>query len=54
MFVGAAKVMLGRHEEAVDWLRRSIEANRNNLPSYGLLAAALALPIRGRAGRIRM
>jgi len=43
MFVGAAKVILGRHEEAVDWLRRSIEANRNNPMSHVFLAAALAL-----------
>jgi TolB-like protein/class 3 adenylate cyclase len=42
MFVGMAKNLLGRYEEAVDWLRRSIEANRNNTPAYGLLAAALA------------
>jgi hypothetical protein len=42
MFVGLAKNLLGRHEEAVVWLRRSIEVNRNSPPSYTLLAAALA------------
>ena len=51
MFVGMAKNILGRHEEAVDWLRRSIEANRNNLPSYALLAAALALLGRSEEAR---
>ena len=30
MFVGVAKIILGRDEEAIVWLRRSIEANRNN------------------------
>jgi len=32
----------GANEEAVGWLRRSIEANRNNPMSHFLLAAALA------------
>ena len=43
MFVGMADSVLGRHEEAADWLRRSIEANRNNPPCHLFLAAALAL-----------
>lgn len=43
MFVGMAKSILSRDEEAVDWLRRSIEANRNNPPCHLFLAAALAL-----------
>ena len=43
MFVGMAKSVLGRHEEAGAWLRRSIEANRNNPPCHLFLAAALAL-----------
>jgi TolB-like protein/Tfp pilus assembly protein PilF len=41
-FVGMAKSALGRDQEAVDWLRRSIEANRNNPPVHLFLAAALA------------
>jgi len=44
MFViGQAKIQLGANAEAADWLRRSIEANRNFPPAYFLLAAALAL-----------
>jgi len=43
MFVGLSKMMLGGHEEAVGWLRRSIESNRNNPMSHFHLAAALAL-----------
>ena len=43
MFVGAAKIYLGSHEEAIVWLRRSIEANRNNPLSHVFLAAALAV-----------
>jgi TolB-like protein/Tfp pilus assembly protein PilF len=42
MFAGTAKLYLGQDEEAIDWLRRSIEGNRNNPMSYFLLAAALA------------
>ncbi len=42
-FVGTSKVLLGRYEEAIVWLRRSIEDNRNNPMSHLLLAAALAL-----------
>jgi TolB-like protein/class 3 adenylate cyclase/tetratricopeptide (TPR) repeat protein len=42
-FVGTAKIYLGRHEEAIVWLRRSIEANRNNPLSHVFLAAALAV-----------
>ena len=41
-YVGAAKILLGRHEEAVAWLRRSIEANPNNSVAQFHLAAALA------------
>jgi TolB-like protein/tetratricopeptide (TPR) repeat protein len=43
MFVGIAKNLLGRHDEATVWLKRSIEANRNNPMSHFMLAAALAL-----------
>lgn len=42
MFAGMAKIFLGQHEEAVGWLRRSIEANRNNPMSHFALASALA------------
>jgi len=39
---GLAKVLLGADEEAVAWLRRSIEANRNFALTHFTLAAALA------------
>ena len=42
-FVGLAKVHLGSDAEAVDWLRRSVEANRGFPPSHLILAAVLAL-----------
>jgi TolB-like protein len=42
-FVGFAKLQLGADEEAVAWLRRSIEANRNFPFAHFDLAAALAL-----------
>jgi len=41
--VCAAKVQLGADAEAVAWLRRSIEANRNFPMSHFVLAAALGL-----------
>jgi Flp pilus assembly protein TadD len=37
-----AKFQLGREEEAVVWLRRSIEADRNYPNSHFILGAALA------------
>jgi tetratricopeptide (TPR) repeat protein len=40
--VGLAKWCLGRDDEAVAWLRRSIEANRNWPLAHFLLSAALA------------
>jgi TolB-like protein/Flp pilus assembly protein TadD len=43
MFVGIAKNLLGRHDEATAWLQRSIETNRNNPMSHFILASALAL-----------
>jgi TolB-like protein/Flp pilus assembly protein TadD len=43
MFVGLAKLFLGADVEAVAWLRRSIEANRNHPGPHCFLAAALAL-----------
>jgi len=43
MFVGISKMHLGRNDEALVWLRRSIEDNRNNPMSHFLLAATLAL-----------
>jgi len=39
---GGAKLLLGKDEEAVAWLRRSIEANRNFRNAHVSLAAALA------------
>ena len=42
MFVGIAKLQLGADAEAVAWLRRGIEANRNYPFTHFLLAAALA------------
>jgi tetratricopeptide (TPR) repeat protein len=41
--VGGAKNLLGRHEEAVTWFRRSIEVNRTNPSAHFNLAASLAL-----------
>jgi TolB-like protein/class 3 adenylate cyclase len=41
-FVGMAKILLDRPEQAVVWLRRSIEYNRNFPPGHFYLAAALA------------
>jgi tetratricopeptide (TPR) repeat protein len=40
---GMAKIQVGADAEAVAWLRRSIEANRNFPPAHFWLAAALAL-----------
>ena len=42
LFAGVAKLHLGKEEEAVAWLRRSVEANRNFSSSRFVLAAALA------------
>jgi tetratricopeptide (TPR) repeat protein len=47
LFAGLAKFHLGKEEEAVAWLRRSIETNRSFPSSYFVLAAALA-----RLGRL--
>jgi len=47
MFVGMANTFLGRYEEAVNWLRRSIEANRNNPLSLVFLPSGL-----GHLGRL--
>jgi TolB-like protein/class 3 adenylate cyclase len=41
--LGRAKIQLGADAEAVDWLRRSIEANRNFPLTHFHLAAALGL-----------
>jgi len=43
MFVGIAKLYIGADVEAVAWLRRSIEANRNHPITHCFLAAALSL-----------
>ena len=42
MFVGLAKLSIGADAEAVAWLRRSIEANRNHPVPHWFLAAALS------------
>ena len=42
LFAGMAKLHLGRDEEAVAWLRRSIDFNRNYAIGQFYLAAALA------------
>ena len=42
LIVGFAKCALGRYDEAISWLRQSIETNRNYPPCRFLLAAALA------------
>jgi tetratricopeptide (TPR) repeat protein len=47
LFAGLAKLHLGRDAEAVAWLRRSVETNRNFPSSRFALAAALA-----RLGRL--
>jgi TolB-like protein/Flp pilus assembly protein TadD len=43
LIVGTAKLQLSANAEAVDWLRRSIEANRTYPLTHFVLAAALAL-----------
>ena len=40
--VGMAKILLDRPEEAVVWLRRSLDSNRNYPPTHFYLAAAFA------------
>jgi hypothetical protein len=40
--VGLAKSFLDRPEEAVVWLRRSLDSNRNYPPAHFYLAAAFA------------
>jgi len=42
LFVGIAKSQVGAYSEAVEWFRRSNEANRNYPIGYFQLAAALA------------
>jgi len=42
-YVGAARLHLGKDEEAIGWLERSIEANRNHALSQFYLGAAWAL-----------
>ena len=41
--LGVVKLILGADTEAVDWLRRCLEANRNHTIGHFQLAAALAL-----------
>jgi TolB-like protein/class 3 adenylate cyclase len=47
LHVGGAKACLGEYETAVAWLRKSIDANRNNPLAFFFLAACLA-----RLGRL--
>jgi TolB-like protein/class 3 adenylate cyclase/tetratricopeptide (TPR) repeat protein len=42
LHAGAAKSCLGEYDEALPWLRKSINANRNNPWAYFYLAACLA------------
>ena len=42
LFAGQAKLILGKEEDAVAWLRRSVEANTKLAISHFFLAAALA------------
>jgi len=42
VIVGLAKCLLSRAEEAISWLRRSIETNRNYALCHFILAAASA------------
>jgi TolB-like protein len=41
-WAGFAKCFLGEHEAALEWLRKSIDANHNNALVYFYLAASLA------------
>jgi len=43
LFVGYAKLWLGEDDEAVVWLRRALEANRNFYHAYFILAGTLAM-----------
>ena len=43
MFVGLGKLSINADHEAVDWFRRSLEANRNHALSHFHFATALAL-----------
>jgi tetratricopeptide (TPR) repeat protein len=43
MFVGLGKLSIKADLEAVNWFRRSLEANRNHALSHFQLAIALAL-----------
>jgi tetratricopeptide (TPR) repeat protein len=43
MFLAFVKLLENAEAEAVVWLRRSLEANRNNALAHFILAATLAL-----------
>ena len=43
MFVGMGKLTTNADLDAIDWFRRSLEANRNHALSHFQFAAALAL-----------
>jgi len=42
-WLGVVKLILGVDVEAIEWIRRCLEANRNNPIAHFQLAAALAL-----------
>jgi TolB-like protein/class 3 adenylate cyclase len=52
MFVGIAKLQVSADAEAISWLRRSIDANRNMPYTHFNLAAALALLERVNDARV--
>jgi TolB-like protein/class 3 adenylate cyclase len=53
-FLGIAKLLLGQDQEAIDWLRKSVEANRNYPIAQFHCAAALALAGRIDEARLEM
>jgi TolB-like protein/class 3 adenylate cyclase len=53
-FLGIAKLLLGQDQEAIDWLRKSVEANRNYPVAQFHCAAALALAGRIDESRLEM
>jgi tetratricopeptide (TPR) repeat protein len=42
-YIGYAKLYLGEYQEAVTWLRRSVQSNPNSAPTHLSIAAAHAL-----------
>ncbi|PJG51726.1 guanylate cyclase [Bradyrhizobium forestalis] len=54
MFVGVANLHLGRDDEAVAWLRRSVDLNSRSSFGHLFLASALALAGQEAAARVEM